>query len=188
MFGAAAMNIGCSVMKPIGAEIARRFDRQVGRDARCALQRRERRRRADIERVAVRRGLRRGAHRDRAAGAGLVDDDGLLAPHLGEAVGHQPRRDVGGAAGRRVDDDADRLVRIGLRSAPAPDESATIAAIECQRTYRSTTSSSWRSSLGCSVIGGRTSSLALDAGGLDHRPPARSISACRCAASAAGFC
>ena len=67
------------------------------------------------QRVAVRRGLHHRLGPDVAAGARAVLDQDRLADPLRQPLPHQPGIDVGAATGRKSDDDADRLRRIGLR-------------------------------------------------------------------------
>ena len=54
------------------------------------------------------------AHRDRAAAAGLVLHHGRLAPGDLQVLPEQPAHQVGGAAGRRRNDDAHRFARAPL--------------------------------------------------------------------------
>ena len=68
------------------------------------------------QRIAVGRALRHVLVGDVGAGARLVLDDYLLAEELAHARGEQARVDVDAAAGREVDDEADRARRVRLRS------------------------------------------------------------------------
>ena len=70
---------------------------------------------AEAERVAVGRGLRDLARRDRAARAALVLDHDLLAERLAHLLGDDARHHVVAAAGRIRDDQRDRPRRIVLR-------------------------------------------------------------------------
>ena len=94
------------------SEVARQLDRHVRRDPGAARQRKERRGRRQIQRVAVVRLLRGEARGNGAARARLVHHDDLLAPDGAELVGEDARGGVIGAAGRGVDDQPDGLVRI----------------------------------------------------------------------------
>ena len=60
------------------------------------------------ERVAVGRRLRRGRGADQPAGAGAILHEAALVQGLAELLAQQAREHVGGAAGRRRRDDADR--------------------------------------------------------------------------------
>ena len=68
------------------------------------------RRRCRQQHVAVGIGARHDALADRAAGAGFVFDDELLAKLAAEPVKDDPRNDIGGAARTERNDDPDRLV------------------------------------------------------------------------------
>ena len=71
---------------------------------------------AHVDRVAVGRRLRDEVGGDHAAGAGaLLGDDGHAGIVVGDPLRDRAREQVGDAAGRRRNDDADRLVRIILR-------------------------------------------------------------------------
>ena len=70
---------------------------------------------AEAERVAVGRGLRDLARRDRAAGAALVLDHDLLAERLAHLLGDDARHHVVAAAGGVRNDQGDRPRRIVLR-------------------------------------------------------------------------
>src|SRR5262249_30868067 len=50
------------------------------------------------------------------AGARFVFDHDRLTEPLGQPRGHDPRHDVGPAAGRKADDPAQRPRRVGLRA------------------------------------------------------------------------
>ena len=65
--------------------------------------------------IAVRRRIHHAFGGDIAAGARPVVDDNLLTEPLGEPLRHHPRRNVGGTAGRKSNDQAHRPRRIGLR-------------------------------------------------------------------------
>ncbi len=67
------------------------------------------------QRVAVGRGLRDRAGRDRAAGAAAVVDDDLLAEDFAHLVGDAARRGAGAAAGRERNHQGDRPRGIALR-------------------------------------------------------------------------
>ena len=69
---------------------------------------------ADHQRVAVGRLALHKRRRDRAAGTRLVLDDGRLAQRPGQLLREQPGDDVVASAGRKADDDAERLVRIAI--------------------------------------------------------------------------
>ncbi|MCY1531947.1 hypothetical protein D9M68_671870 [compost metagenome] len=71
--------------------------------------------RGDAEGVAIRRGLGQRIGADRAAAAAAVFHHHRLAQLAAQAVGDRARDDVGGAAGRERDDQADRLGGVGLR-------------------------------------------------------------------------
>jgi hypothetical protein len=58
---------------------------------------------------------------DIGAGPRPVLDHELLAQPLRQPLPHDPRHDVGRAAGGKADDDADRARRIGLRPREARD-------------------------------------------------------------------
>jgi hypothetical protein len=70
--------------------------------------------RSDEQRVAIRRRARSRFARDRAACAGAVFDQDLLAPRLAQFLAHDTRRGVDAAARSQRNDDPDRLCRIGL--------------------------------------------------------------------------
>jgi hypothetical protein len=65
--------------EPDRHEIARHLGYQIGGLARRGQEHRERR---HIKRVAIGRSVQRGANRDRAAAARLIDGDNLMAPAL----------------------------------------------------------------------------------------------------------
>jgi hypothetical protein len=67
---------------------------------------------AEQERVPVGRGLGDALGRHVAAGAGHVLDHNRLAPGFGELVADHARNRVGGTAGHKADQDAERLVGI----------------------------------------------------------------------------
>ena len=67
------------------------------------------------QRLAVGRQLRQLRRRERAVGAGPVLDDHRLVPGLLQLLADVARDDVGGAAGRKADQDLDRAVRVALR-------------------------------------------------------------------------
>ena len=69
---------------------------------------------AEQERVAVGRALGDALGRHVAARAGYVLDHNRLAPGFGKLVADHPRNDVGGTAGHKADQDAERLVGIAL--------------------------------------------------------------------------
>ena len=73
------------------------------------------RRRAEQHGVAVGRGMGRGVVGDVAAGAALVLDDDLLAPHLRQAAGGDAGGGVGAAARREADDQPHHARRPRLR-------------------------------------------------------------------------
>ena len=70
--------------------------------------------RRDAERVAVGCGLRHLRHADIAAGAGPVLDHDRLVQVVRNNRLQRPDHDVGAAAGRKGDDDLDRLIGIGM--------------------------------------------------------------------------
>ena len=100
---------------------------------------RERAGAAEHERVAVGRGLRDRARRDRAAGAAAVLDHDLLAERLAHLLGDDARHHVVAAAGRVGHDQRDRPVGIVLRRGrrcgregrPRPAGSGIIGASAC---------------------------------------------------------
>ena len=67
------------------------------------------------ERVAVRRRFHDHFGADIAGGARSVLDDELLAKSLRQPLTHQARDDVGRTTGRKADNDAHRVRRIGFR-------------------------------------------------------------------------
>ena len=69
--------------------------------------------------VAVRLGVDHGLGADVVAGAGLVLDHELLAEPLGQPLADQPRQNVGGAARRIADHEANRPGRIVQRRGAA---------------------------------------------------------------------
>src|SRR5262249_15442054 len=71
--------------------------------------------RAEMERITVGRGLRRGRSADIAAGARTVLDDDVLPPRFGELLREDAPERVDGAAARKRDDHAHRPVGIALR-------------------------------------------------------------------------
>jgi hypothetical protein len=73
-------------------------------------------RRNEQQRVAVGRRVDHGLDGDIAAGPRLVFDHDRLAESLRQPRGHDPRDDIGPAAGRKSDDPAQRPRRIGLRA------------------------------------------------------------------------
>src|SRR6476661_1176973 len=81
--------------------------RQIGVEQECSG-------RADAERVAVGDRLGELLQAERAAGAGLVFDHDLAIETRAKLVRHDARRAVRGRAGRKRNDDLDRLLR-GLR-------------------------------------------------------------------------
>jgi hypothetical protein len=85
-----------------GGRIERRVDRQI--------------RRAEQERVAVRRRVGRLVGADIAAGAAAVLDDDLLAPDLGQALRQRTRQRVTAAARWKRHDQTHEAVRIALRT------------------------------------------------------------------------
>src|SRR5262249_55928403 len=89
--------------------------RDVERGLVEALDHRERQRRA-VERVAVRRRLRRELGRGNGVAAGAVLHDHRLAERLGQVVRERARQRVVEGAGRGGEDVADRARRPGLRS------------------------------------------------------------------------
>src|SRR5215813_2777272 len=72
----------------------------------------ERPRGAEQERVAVGRALGDALGRHVAAGASHVLGHNRFAPGFGELVADHPRNDVGGTAGHKADQDAERLIGI----------------------------------------------------------------------------
>ena len=84
---------------------------------------------AHHQRIAVGRRLGDALDRDVAAGAGDVLDHHRLAPGLGELVAEQPRGDVRRHAGRKADDDLDRLLGVGglAHASPAARHSVSAA-------------------------------------------------------------
>ena len=97
----------------ISATAAKSRSGSYGRSLRSAGEQRRGGAGAHEERVAVGRGLcgRRGA--GRAGRAGDVLDHHRACPRRRSALGHQPRHDVGRAAGRERHHDAYGLFRIG---------------------------------------------------------------------------
>ena len=82
------------------------------------------------QRVAVCWRLGNGIGTDGGVGTGAVLDHDRLAQGLGELLAHAPTDDVGGAAWRVRDDDADRLgredaLREGMRGKPRQDSCAS---------------------------------------------------------------
>ena len=73
---------------------------------------------AHEQRVAVRRRAGDAGRRDRAAGAGHVLDDELLAERAAHVVGVDAGDDVGRAARRERHDDGDRALGIGRKRRP----------------------------------------------------------------------
>ena len=76
------------------------------------------------QRVAVRGRAQDHLGRDDAARAGAILDDDGLAKSLGQPIADQPREDVGCAARRSADDDANRPVRIAFRAGDSADTPA----------------------------------------------------------------
>ena len=74
------------------------------------------------KRVAVGRRLRDALAADAAARAGNVLDRHRHAQDFGQLLREHAAGDVGGAARREADDDADRAIRIGLRARVARGE------------------------------------------------------------------
>ena len=64
--------------------------------------------------MAVRRRLCYGARRERAASAGLVDQNCLLTPKLAKCFGHHSHGDIGTTAGALLRDEPDRAGGISL--------------------------------------------------------------------------
>src|SRR5438105_985353 len=92
-------------------EVAHRVEAELGIDrGRDALRDRD-----NAQRIAVGRRARALLGADVAAAAGAVVGDDLDAPCLGEALGGKAPDDVGRAARRKRDDEAQRLRRVGLR-------------------------------------------------------------------------
>jgi hypothetical protein len=75
------------------------------------------------QRVAVGRRVHHLLRGDVAAGAGLVLDDHRLADRGLHLLGDQAGHDVGGAAGREGDDDANGLVWEGRQAGQRPCKS-----------------------------------------------------------------
>src|SRR5262249_42994989 len=73
------------------------------------------------QRVAVGRRIDHGLDRDIAAGAGPVLDHHRLGEALREPWCHDPRHDIGAAAGRKADHEAQRAQRVGLCECAARD-------------------------------------------------------------------
>ena len=76
---------------------------------------REHRAAREIKGVAVGRRLRDVLGSEDAAGAGTVVDDDLLAGHLRQLLGNRAAENIRRTAGRKADDEANRLARIILR-------------------------------------------------------------------------
>ena len=118
------MNIGCSVTEPMGAK-SRGSSNAVFAAFPGAGRNTDKRR--HIKRIAVGRGLGRGAGGYDTTAAGLIDRHDLLAPDLAQPIGDHAQRDVDRTARRRIGDDLDRAGRIvlGLRGAARLAESAS---------------------------------------------------------------
>ena len=71
--------------------------------------------------MAVRRRLRGELQPDRAVGPGAIVGDGLLPEGFAELLGDIPPGDVGRRAGRKRDDDPQRLGWIRLRRGKTGD-------------------------------------------------------------------
>jgi len=71
--------------------------------------------RAEMERIAVGRGLRRGRGADIAAGARTVLDDDVLPPRFGELLREDAPEHVDGAAARKRNEHVHGPVGIALR-------------------------------------------------------------------------
>ncbi len=118
---------------------------------------RERAGAAEHQRVAVGRGLRHRARGDRAAGAGAVLDDDVLAERLAHLLGDDARHHVVAAAGGVRHHQRDRPGRIILRRCRGRDG---------ERTASESSKISWRVSRGLPH-----SLVVLDARRLDDRRP-----------------
>ena len=93
-------------------EVPDRIEGHLAEEARVD---RERSRRAHQQRVAVGGALRDDVGADVAARAGPIVDQHLLREALGELLRDRARDDVGAAARRESDDEANRLGGVGLR-------------------------------------------------------------------------
>jgi hypothetical protein len=94
-----------------GGEVLDRIERH-----RCGVEMRidrEHAGRGDAERVSVGRGLRHLRHADIAAGARPILNHDRLMQFLRNERLQRPNHDVGAAAGRKGDNDLDRLIGIG---------------------------------------------------------------------------
>src|SRR5579864_8862817 len=68
------------------------------------------------QRVPVRGRFRDQLGTDAAAGAATIVDDDLLLESLAQELRERSRDNVGGSAGRKWNDEANRLVRISIRN------------------------------------------------------------------------
>ena len=105
------MTFGVAAMLIDRHEVGQRVVADLGVDGRVGGRGRHR---GHAQHVAVGRGLDHLERADRAAAAGLVLHQHLLAQFLAQAGRDDARDDVGGAARREGHDQADRLAREGL--------------------------------------------------------------------------
>ena len=104
-------HVGRGCRQDDGVEVLDRIEILVGRDGDVHAQGL----RAEMQRIAIGRGLGGGGGADVAAGARTVPDHHVLAPGLAELLRQDAPERVDGAAGRKRNQDADRPVGIGLR-------------------------------------------------------------------------
>ena len=91
-------------------QIAQRVIRQLAYEARCGSGAGG----SHHQRVTVGRGFGHDIGADHRAAAGAIVHVDLLPPRLGQFLRHQPRENVGGAAGRERGDQAYWFRRVGL--------------------------------------------------------------------------
>ena len=85
---------------------------------------------AEVERIAVRRRLRRGGGADIAAGAGAVLHEHRLAPGFAQLLRHDAAERIDGAAGGERDDDAHGAVGVGSARMPSHGSQRTLPRID----------------------------------------------------------
>jgi hypothetical protein len=95
----------------VGARVVGHVPEKAGVDRHLA-------RRAEQDRVAIRRRLGDARGADHAGGAGLVLDDDRLPEHVGQARGHRAPGDVRPAPRRIGNDQLHRLGGIAVRARP----------------------------------------------------------------------